>query len=317
MPNPRIIFAGTPEFAARHLQALIDADIIPIAVYTQPDRRAGRGKKLMPSAVKSVAERYEIPVIQPQNFKLEQDCFDLAALQPDLMIVVAYGLILPEVILSTPRFGCVNVHASLLPRWRGAAPIQRAIEKGDKSSGVSLMQMEKGLDTGPVIDCADIEIGNMNAAQLHDQLAQMGASLLIKNIQRCLDSDIKTCPQSNEDATYAQKLLKKEGQIDWTLEAKILERRIRAFNPYPVCFTYLSEQSLRIWCSSTRDLNSLPDNNHPPGTIMEITSDGIEVQTGKGRLIVEQIQLPGKKALNIADLLRGHPNKFVKGMQFL
>ncbi len=309
----RFVFAGTPDFAAIHLQALIDANQIPIAVYTQPDRPAGRGKKLTASAVKQVALAHDIPIYQPLSFKDEAAIKQLQSLAPELMIVVAYGLILPERVLTIPSRGCVNVHGSLLPRWRGAAPIQRAIAAGDTKTGVCLMQMEKGLDTGPVFCCSQTAIDTLTAGELHDVLAELGANLLVEQLSALCQGQLKTCPQDEKLATYAHKLSKQEAHIDWQQSAHTLLLKIRAFNPWPVCFSKISDDSLRIWNASI-DENS-QDTAQPPGTILSVSEQGIQVQTAEGILNLEQIQLPGKKKMAVADIMRGQTDRFQPGMK--
>ena len=232
----RLIFAGTPEFAALHLKALIESKHQLLAVYTQPDRPAGRGKKLQSSPVKQLAERCDLPVYQPPTLRDRDAQRQLAALGADVLIVVAYGLILPQPVLDTPRFGCLNVHASLLPRWRGAAPIQRAIEAGDRETGVTIMQMDAGLDTGDMLASAHCPIGSRaTAATLHDTLAELGAPLLLRVLADLPSYQRGALPQEEALATYAGKIHKSEGALDWPPDCVQLGRRIRAFNPFPVC----------------------------------------------------------------------------------
>ncbi|MEM0955757.1 MAG: methionyl-tRNA formyltransferase, partial [Pseudomonadota bacterium] len=234
MTQPRVVFAGTPAFAASHLNALIGANLTPVAVYTQPDRPAGRGKKLTASPVKLAAAAAGLPVLQPDSLRTEAAAGTLADLNADVMVVVAYGLILPQKILDTPRYGCINVHASLLPRWRGAAPIQRAIEAGDSQSGVTIMKMEAGLDTGPMLKSAAVEITpHMHSGMLHDQLAEVGPPALIDVLRALPDKLLGAELQDDSLATYAAKIDKGEAAIDWALDAPTLDRRIRAFNPFP------------------------------------------------------------------------------------
>lgn len=313
--NCRFIFAGTPDFAAIHLQALIDAGKVPVAVYTQPDRPAGRGKKLTASPVKLIALAHKIPLYQPVSFKDEDAVKQLDALAPELLIVVAYGLILPESVLATPKMGCVNVHGSLLPRWRGAAPIQRAIAAGDTKTGVCLMQMEKGLDTGPVYHCLQTPINQLTGGELHDVLADLGARLLVEQLEALCQGQIKTCPQDDKQATYAHKLTKKEAHIDWHQSAHTLLLKIRAFNPWPVCFSKLSDDLLRIWNASI--LETEQNTDQLPGTIVDVSEQGIQVQTGDGILNLQQVQLPGKKKMLVADIIRGQKDRFQPGMKFL
>ncbi len=245
----KLVFAGTPEFAAQHLQALLsDGRHDIVAVYTQPDRPAGRGKKPRPSPVKQVAEQAGLPVLQPLNFKQQQDRNALAELGADLMVVVAYGLILPQAVLDIPRLGCVNVHASLLPRWRGAAPIQRAIEAGDADTGVTIMQMAAGLDTGDMLHKVRCAIGaDDTSASLHDKLAELGGPALLSALDQLASGAAQPEVQDDALSNYAAKLDKQEGQIDWQRSAIELDRQIRAFIPFPVCYTELDDDRLRIW----------------------------------------------------------------------
>ncbi len=312
-----IIFAGTPEFAGIHLQALLDANIKPIAVYTQPDRRAGRGKKLTPSRVKQIAMEADIPVFQPESFKDQQDIEQLAQLKPTLMIVVAYGLLLPLEVLQIPKRGCINVHGSLLPRWRGAAPIQRAIAAGDQKTGICLMQMEQGLDTGPVLAQQELPISDTDTAgQLHDRMAVCGAELLVKKLPLILDGKLSKQQQDPALANYAHKLEKREANLDWQKSAKDLSLLIRAFNPWPVCSFELSGERIRVWQASVIK-NDSPHTNSDisAGTLVKISEDGLQVLTRQDLLQLEVIQLPGKKPMPVAELLRGQSDKFQVGMQ--
>lgn len=299
MPQRRIIFAGTPDFAVPALNALIAAGTAPVAVYTQPDRPAGRGRKLQPSPVKGVAEAHGIPVEQPTRFK-ETDVLDrLIAKRADLMIVVAYGLLLPPSVLTALPLGCLNIHGSLLPRWRGAAPIQRAILAGDRTTGVELMQMDKGLDTGPVFARRETPIAARETGRsLHDRLAQLGAELLIEQLPDILEQRIAPRPQPAEGACYAPKLTKDEALIDWTSPAAEIDRRIRAFNPWPVAQTRLDNETLRIWAAVPDDAD---EGAAPPGQILAAGKQGILVATGHGRLRITELQPPGKRAMSAAD----------------
>ncbi|MEN8175066.1 MAG: methionyl-tRNA formyltransferase [Pseudomonadota bacterium] len=301
MPSAlRIIFAGTPDFSVPALQALLDAGEQVIGVYTQPDRPAGRGRRLAASPVKQLAEAAALPVYQPPNFKDEDDLAELEALRADLMVVVAYGLLLPQRVLDAPRLGCVNIHASLLPRWRGAAPIQRAILAGDTRTGVAIMRMEAGLDTGPVYLVRETRIGEREtAAELHDRLAHLGAEALMAALPGIADGSLAPVPQEDADAPYARKLDKAEARIDWTLSAAEIDRRVRAFNAWPVAFTHLDRQSLRIWEAET-----VPDTSQaPPGTVVAQTRAGIDVATGDGVLRILKLQLPGKRATGAREFL--------------
>ena len=241
----RIVFAGTPEFAASHLQALLDSEHSVVAVYTQPDRPSGRGQKLTPSAVKQLALKHDIPILQPVNLRSPEAQQELAAFNADLMVVVAYGLILPQVILDTPRLGCINSHASLLPRWRGAAPIQRAIEAGDSQSGVTVMQMEAGLDTGPMLLKVSTPIlATDTGGSLHDRLATLGPDAVLQAIQGLTDGSLVGEKQLDGLATYAHKLNKQAAVIDWQRPATELDCRIRAMYPWPICHTTLAGEKI-------------------------------------------------------------------------
>lgn len=301
----RIIFAGTPDFAATTLAALLTANHEICAVYSQPDRPAGRGRKLTASPVKQLALAHNIPVEQPLNFKAEAERQQLASYQADLMIVVAYGLLLPQSVLDIPRLGCINVHASLLPRWRGAAPIQRAILAGDNKTGVCIMQMEAGLDTGPVIKRAEIAIeATDTGVTLHDKLAQLGAATLLETLADIETLQQHAVAQNDADSCYAAKLLKTEATIDWSQSAVQIERQIRAFNAWPVAQTQWQDKILRIWHAT-----ALSDTaaTAAPGTIVQVTRQGIDVATGAGQLRLLTLQAPGKKALSVNDFLNAHP----------
>lgn len=299
----RIIFAGTPDFAAETLKALLDSEHQICAVYTQPDRPAGRGRKLTPSPVKQLALAHDIPVEQPLNFKSEDSLSTLAAYQADLMIVVAYGLLLPQAVLDTPRLGCINVHASLLPRWRGAAPIQRAILAGDKETGVGIMKMEAGLDTGPVLLEARCPIKDDDTAQiLHDRLAQLGAQALLESLQDIESRLDKAMPQDDKLSTYASKLDKKEALIDWQQSALQILRQVNAFNPWPVAQTLWHDNTLRIWLAQLSHDAAAAE----PGTVTRVSKQGIDIATGDGILRITQLQVPGKRAMSVQDFLNAN-----------
>ncbi len=313
MTAERLVFAGTPEFAAIHLQGLLAAGRVPVAVYTQPDRPAGRGKKLTASPVKALAEAHGIPVLQPTSLRSTEAEAELAALAPDLLIVVAYGLILPQAILDVPTHGCINVHASLLPRWRGAAPIQRAIEAGDSQTGTTIMQMEAGLDTGPMLDTASIDIdSDMTAAVLHDALAERGVPLLISVLDNLADCLASAEQQDDARATYAAKIEKAEAKVDWCLSAEVLDRRIRAFNPFPVCWTLLGDQRIKVWAA----VPVTTDTTAAPGTILEASEQGLLVACGEGALRLTRLQLPGGKPLAVSELLRARRDMLAAGERF-
>lgn len=305
----KIIFAGTPDFAVTPLQALLESGHEVVAVYSQPDRPAGRGRTLTPSPVKEAALAAGIQVLQPLNFKAETDRQQLAALQPDLMVVVAYGLLLPQAVLDIPRLGCINIHASLLPRWRGAAPIQRAIAAGDAQTGVCIMQMEAGLDTGPVHLMRSLAIEPEDTAQsLHDRLATLGAEALLESLPLLEQPGHSPRPQDDAQACYAQKLRKEEAWLDWTQDARTLELQVRAFNPWPVAQTQYQGQTLRIWFASALDAESSKTGpgNTEPGSILKCSPQGIDVASGKGVLRLHKLQLPGKKVMAVADFIKAN-----------
>jgi len=296
----RIIFAGTPEFAAASLTTLIKNGYEICAVYTQPDRPAGRGRKLQPSPVKVVATESNIPVFQPENFKTEEAIEQLEVLKPDLMIVAAYGLILPQKVLALPELGCINIHASLLPRWRGAAPIQRAIMEGDATTGITIMQMDKGLDTGDMLHKLDITIhADETAETLHDRLAELGSTALLEALPGIENGSIAATAQNNTETTYATKLDKKEALIDWSLPAIEIERKVRAFNSWPVAQTLLDGKQLRIW----QAIATQSTTNKPAGTITRADGKLLEVATGNGIISLIDLQLPGKKRISASALM--------------
>lgn len=310
----RILFAGTPDFSVPALRALIDAGYRIPAVYTQPDRPAGRGRQPTASPVKRAALEAGIPIRQPETLKTIQAQRELAAWNADLMIVVAYGLLLPQAVLNAPRQGCVNIHASLLPRWRGAAPIQRAIQAGDAETGISIMRMEAGLDTGPVYLIRKTPIREQDTGgSLHDRLSALGAEALIEALPGILDARLSAQPQDDAQANYARKLDKSEALIDWQAPATTIARQIRAFNPWPVAQTPLEDQMLRIWEAQalSRDQGSLFEAVSPagaqPGEVLNTNSQGIDVLTGEGLLRITRLQAPGKRALTAAEFLNARP----------
>ena len=302
-----IVFAGTPDFAAGHLQALIDSRHNVVGVYSQPDRPAGRGKKLQPSPVKQLALEHNIPVFQPLNFKQEGAIAELDSLNADIMIVVAYGLLLPLAVLEAPKMGCLNVHASILPRWRGAAPIQRAIQAGDTETGITIMQMDVGLDTGDMLSKTLLDIhADETGGSLHDRLLEKGPTALLQTLTLLQAGEAIAEKQDDSLANYAHKLTKEEALIDWCLPAKDIELSVRAFNPFPCAFTLLGDQRIKVWQAITLDETT----NLLPGTIARVSNDGIDVATGAGMIRLLNIQLIGKKAMTVRDFINGQPNLF-------
>ena len=307
-PALRLVFAGTPDFAARHLNALLDSGHDLLAVYTQPDRPAGRGKKLAASPVKEIALSAGLSIHQPANLRDPQVQAELADLQADVLIVVAYGLILPQAVLDSPRLGCINVHASLLPRWRGAAPIQRAIEAGDTLSGITIMQMDAGLDTGPTLARVETTIAeNTCAGTLHDQLAELGPPLLLDVLADLPGYQARAQVQTGDAVTYAHKLDKAEALIDWSQDARVIRRRILAFNPFPVCWTSVDGQRLKIWDAEAGE------GGGTAGEIISATTAGLTVACGTGSICITRLQLPGGKALATRDLLNARREMFSPG----
>ncbi len=298
-----IVFAGTPDFAAHHLQALIDNGYTPSLVLTQPDRAAGRGRKLTPSPVKKIAEAHEINVFQPEKLDDNAKQFMQNLPQPDLLIVVAYGLLLPQWALDWAKYGAINVHASLLPRWRGAAPIQRAIEAGDKESGVSIMQMDIGLDTGDVWQEVRVPITETtNAGQLHDELQSVGAKTLVNTMPLIFNAEKSPKPQSEMGVTYAKKLSKAEAKINWHESVEVICRKIRAFNPVPIAHSETTEgQRFRFYTAMPKVL----DHHMPVGTVLSEDKNGILIACQGGAVCVIELQEIGKKRLLVGDFLNG------------
>jgi methionyl-tRNA formyltransferase len=301
----RIVFAGTPEFSAPCLEACRASGANVVAVYTQPDRPAGRGRKLTPSPVKLAALAANIPVEQPETLKSVEAREKLAAYRPDLMVVVAYGLILSPKVLAIPRLGCWNVHASLLPRWRGAAPIQRAILAGDMESGVDLMQMEAGLDTGPVLLERRTPINRDDTGgSLHDRLSLLGADVLAEGLRRMLAGEsLQARPQSDDGVMYAHKLEKAEARLDFTRSAIALERQVRAFDPWPVAEGDIAGENVRIWAARAVEQN----HQNAPGNVIAARRDGIDIACGEGVLRVTALQRAGGKRVSAADYLNARP----------
>ncbi|WP_028864949.1 methionyl-tRNA formyltransferase [Psychromonas aquimarina] len=307
MEKLNIIFAGTPDFAAKHLSALLESEHNVIAVYTQPDRPAGRGKKLSASAVKELAVEKNIPVYQPVNFKEEGSLEQLDVLNADIMIVVAYGLLLPKAVLETPRLGCLNVHGSLLPRWRGAAPIQRSIWAGDSETGVTIMQMNEGLDTGDMLSKVSCPICvDETSASLYDKLAQQAPQVLVDTVNQLVKGELSAEVQDESLANYAKKLSKAEALINWSDDAEFIERCIRAFNPWPMSYFELQGKPVKVHKASLIDGCS----DKAAGTILSADKNGIQVNTGSGILNLEVIQLSGKKAMPVQDILNSRRELF-------
>lgn len=303
----RIIFAGTPDFAARHLSALIDSHHEVIGVYTQPDRPAGRGKKLTASPVKELALEHNIPVFQPENFKTDEAKQELADQNADLMVVVAYGLLLPQAVLDTPKLGCINVHGSILPRWRGAAPIQRSIWAGDAETGVTIMQMDIGLDTGDMLSIATLPIeATDTSASMYNKLAELGPVALVDCLSTIANGTAVAQKQNDELANYAKKLSKEEAKIDWTMDADAIERCVRAFNPWPMSHFSVEDKAIKVWQSRVETYTG----NATPGTIIQADKTGIYVATGSNAIVFEQLQVPGKKAMGVQDILNSRKEWF-------
>ncbi|CAM3028270.1 methionyl-tRNA formyltransferase [Vibrio neptunius] len=308
----KIVFAGTPDFAARHLAALLSSEYEVIAVYTQPDRPAGRGKKLTASPVKHIALEHDIPVYQPENFKSDEAKQELADLNADLMVVVAYGLLLPQAVLDTPKLGCINVHGSILPRWRGAAPIQRSIWAGDQETGVTIMQMDIGLDTGDMLKIATLPIETTDtSASMYEKLAELGPQALVECLADIADGKASPEKQDDELANYAKKLSKEEARINWSDDAEHIERCVRAFNPWPMSHFEAADNSIKVWQSRV----DVQTTTEAPGTILQADKTGIYIATGKHILVLEQLQVPGKKAMSVQDILNSRASWFEVGTQ--
>ena len=297
----RLVFAGTPAFSVPALEAIRKAGHTVVGVYTQPDRPAGRGLKLRPSPVKQYALAHDLPLFQPETLKTAEAQAQLAALAPEVMVVVAYGLILPRAILQTPAKGCLNIHASLLPRWRGAAPIQRAIEAGDAQTGITIMQMDEGLDTGPMLLQKTTPILPQDTAQtLHDRLSHMGGEAIVEALEQ-LDH-LTPIPQDEQQATYAKKLTKAEAEIDWHQPAVVIQRKIHAFNPWPTALTHLDGKVLKLLTAT-----ALPGPRHDtPGEVTLVEKNGLDITCGEGLLRLHTLQPAGKKAMAAADFANGH-----------
>ncbi|KRE94509.1 methionyl-tRNA formyltransferase [Frateuria sp. Soil773] len=302
----RVVFAGTPEFSVPCLEACRASGADVVAVYTQPDRPAGRGRKLAASPVKSAALAAGLPVEQPESLKSDEARATLAAYRPDLLVVVAYGLILSRKVLAIPRLGCWNVHASLLPRWRGAAPIQRAILAGDAESGVDLMQMEAGLDTGPILLERRTPIERTDTGgSLHDRLSRLGAEVLAEGLRRTLSGEVLAAsPQPEEGVAYAHKLDKAEARLDFARDALALERQVRAFDPWPVAEAEIAGETVRVWSAQALD----QDHAAAPGSVLAAGRDGIAIACGEGVLRVDALQRAGGRRIAAADYLNARPD---------
>lgn len=305
MTSLKIIFAGTPSFGIPCLNALAQSPHQLQAIYTQPDRPAGRGRHLQASAVKQWAEAHDLPIVQPLNFKTPESMDKLASFSSDVMVVIAYGLILPQSILELPRLGCINVHGSLLPRWRGASPIQQSILHGDKESGITIMQMDAGLDTGAMLQKASCFIeAEETAGQLHDRLAELAVQPLLETLNLLAQGHANFQKQKNDKASYAPKITKAQALIDWKKSAEEIHRQIRAFNPWPIAFTCLNDLNIRIYQAKVIQQST----SDTPGTVLDVHKNGILVATGKQSLLIERLQFPGGKILSVMDWLHAqHP----------
>lgn len=304
----RVVFAGTPDFAALSLQALLASQHQVIQVMSQPDRPQGRGKKVVFSDTKQLALEHEIPVWQPASLRNPEAVEQLQALKPDVLVVVAYGLIIPPEVLAIPKYGCLNVHGSLLPRWRGAAPIHRAIQAGDEETGATIMLMDEGLDTGPMLHKVSTPITcDDTGGSLYQRVAEQGASALVKVLDELEHYLAYQETQDDSLATYAHKLTKAEGALDWQQPAAALARQVRAFNPWPVAWTTIEGQVVRVW-----EAEATPQQG-TPGTIINANADGIEVACGEGSLVIKSLQMPGKRRLSAQEVLNGHGALFTVG----
>ena len=307
----RVIFAGTPDFAATHLQAILEDDRYQlVAIYTQPDRPAGRGKKITQSPVKKLALANDIQLEQPALLTDIKTQETIARLEADVLIVVAYGLILPQAVLDIPRLGCINVHGSILPKWRGAAPIQRAIEAGDRETGVTVMQMDVGLDTGPMLTTSQCTIDDKEtSASLYSKLAVLGAQALINTLEKMRSGTAVGIAQDSTQSSYADKIAKQESLIDWSASVTEIERRVRAFNPFPAAYSLVNGQRIKIWLASadSREYHGVP------GEILSADNDGLLVKCGNGALLISTIQLAGKSKMYVAEALKSRASLFSPG----
>ncbi|MAZ24418.1 MAG: methionyl-tRNA formyltransferase [Porticoccaceae bacterium] len=314
----KIIFAGTPPFAAEHLKTLLEnIHHEVVCTYTQPDRPSGRGRKELSSPVKNVALENNLAVRQPISLNNSTEINFFKELAPEILIVVAYGLIIPKAILDIPRYGCINVHTSILPRWRGAAPIQRAIEAGDKKSGISIMQMDAGLDTGPILASSECDIDtNDSAGSLESKLMSLGPPLLLNVLTKIKLNDLDPTSQNNFEVSYAHKIKKNECQINWFDSAMTLERRIRAFNPTSVMFSNFKNERLKIWMAKAMDLTECSSKTAKPGEILSADNEGLLVQCNIGKLLITNLQMPGKIKMSFSEILKSRKSFFTVGCVF-
>ena len=310
----RVIFAGTPEFAATHLLSLINDDAQEVvAVYTQPDRPAGRGKKLTSSPVKLLALQYGIPIYQPSSLNNETALSDLAALKADIIIVVAYGLLLPQSVLSIPFYGCINVHASVLPKWRGAPPPHRARENGDQASGKTENPREAGRDTGATLSVSHCNLdGNETSASLHNKLALLGSDSLASTLKKIEDQTAVGIAQDSDFSSYANKIKKSEALINWSESAYVIERKVRAYNPFPVSFSMLDGLRIKIWSATVQD----KEGSGEVGEIISATARGLAIKCGQYCLLIHELQLPGKARMPVSEVLKSKALLFSRGKIF-
>lgn len=312
----KIIFAGTADFALPTLHALLKSSHEICAIYTQPDRPAGRGQKLVASPVKNLAVLNHLPIYQPTTLKDLHTQQQFQKLNADILVNVAYGLLIPEIILNAPKFGCINIHPSLLPRWRGAAPIQRSIMAGDTITGITIMKMDMGFDTGDIYKQITMPITETDTTKiLLEKTANIGAELLLKVLTEIESGSATATPQTNIGIIYAHKITKEEGKIDWTKSAKELDCMIRAFNPWPIAYTEISAKNIRIWQAEPLSSQTIDLVNIQPGTIVQSSKQGIDVVTGDGLLRLLKLQLPGSKPLPILDILNAHQQLFAVGQK--
>ena len=308
--NLRIVFAGTPDFAAEHLSALLAHDCNVIGVYTRQDKISGRGQKITASPVKELALSHNITVFQPANFRNQEDVDQLAALKPDVLVVVAYGVILPKTVLDLPEYGCINIHGSLLPKYRGAAPIQRSIFNGDRTTGITVMKMNEGLDTGNIIHTKTIDILDTDTSEsLFTRLVPLGCSALLEALEMIAENRVEETPQNDSLACYAEKITREEAKIDFSESADQISRRIRTYIPWPVANFKIGNEILKVHQAAV----SSEETSAPPGTVISADKSGIHVATGNGVLVIKQLQFAGKKPTKVADVLNGHRDLFKAG----